>query len=170
MARKNRWSPVRGWPIGDPTCVGTCARIAKVEQYSSIRPLLRRPLVLGAARSRGRLGPPILPSSSIFNLLRSAASPGPSPFLSPSVAVVEISQAAFIPGLSDILYSGGGIPSALPARYVCRTLRNAGRNARRKVQEEIGRERHSPSPVPSLTYWTVYTPSVFIALAAHLEL
>lgn len=127
-ANQQQQQRYRGPRKQQPTCVATRARIAKVERYSgsgiysvTASAPARVVPVLHLVVSRGRpdlfAGPPYILSLSVRHGVDSDRS---SPLsLSPSVpVVVQISQAAFILRLSDILYSLSllGPP---PSRYSC---------------------------------------------------
>lgn len=127
-ANQQQQQRYRGPRKQQPTCVATRARIAKVERYSgsgiysvTASAPARVVPVLHLVVSRGRpdlfAGPPYTLSLSVRHGVDSDRSSPLSP--SPSVpVVVQISQAAFILRLSDILYSLSllGPP---PSRYSC---------------------------------------------------
>lgn len=134
-------------------------------------PLLRLPVLFPWSTSWSRGRPDLRWASYTLSLSLSLLSPPrrrpvvSSPLsLSPSVPVViQISQAAFILRLSDILYSLSllGPPLLLLDTRVPYVMKRGPAPCRDALQEANG-VREGPR-VPSLTYWTVYTPCVFMA-------
>lgn len=154
--------------------MGTRARIAKVERYSgsgvysvtASAPARVVPVVhLVVSRpARSSLGLLYALSLSLSSLRLGVDRSSPPLSLSPSVpVVVQISQAAFILRLSDILYSLSllGPPLLLLDTRVPYVMKRGPAPCRDALQEANG-VREGPR-VPSLTYWTVYTPCVFMA-------
>jgi len=176
-------APSRG-PYDVTTCVGTCVRITKVAQYSSIRwpallwaparsPFSRAParalvppLVGPAARSPFPISQisPLRVSSSRY-LLRSLARSSPSLH----IAAVQISQPDFILVSRDILYSAGPRASPCvavpPARLRTRAIRYEANSVHAQKYKEGGEGAQQVRPrVRGLTYWTVYTPRAVLML------
>lgn len=151
--------------------MGTRARIAKVERYSGssiysvtasaparVVPVVHLVVSRPARSSLGlsSLRPGVDPDRS------SPLPPSLTLSLSPSVpVVVQISQAAFILRLSDILYSLSLLGPPLLDTRVPYVMKRGPAPCRDALQEANG-VREGPR-VPSLTYWTVYTPCVFMA-------
>lgn len=155
--------------------MGTCARITKVAQYSSIRPpLLWAPLAVPAGPREGaRTGARKGPLASLPQSRKSSSSrlllPLPGHSFRPSTAI-QISQPDFIL-VSRIFFIAPG-PGALTVPFFRPLPRLHTRapyviSAGNSVYAQSTRSRglQARLHVRGLTYWTVYTLRVFMLRA-----